>query len=118
MSLNLSPEYKEKVARILHAFVPEEKIVAFGSRVTGKAGKFSDLDLCIMNQERLNRATVAELRSVFDASFLPFEVDVVEWTCIGDAFKKAINEGHEIIQEAGQTIPLEKSTEQGSHAQT
>ena len=118
MSLDLNIQDMKKVSRILGAFVPEHKVVVFGSRVNGNAGKFSDLDLCIMNQSKLDRAVVAELRSIFDASFLPFEVDIVEWVVVGEAFKKAIIERHEVIQEAGQFIALDKPTEQGIHAQT
>ena len=49
-----------------------------GSRATGKARPFSDLDLLVTQPPKLNWAQRAALRDGFEASRLPFRVDVVE----------------------------------------
>ena len=46
--------------------------------MTGRARPFSDLDLLLERSPGLNWQQRAELRSRFDASDLPFCVDVVE----------------------------------------
>lgn len=118
MTLDLSAEDKNEIIKILRVFLPEVKIVAFGSRVTEKARPFSDLDLCIMHDKKIEVMRVAELRSVFEGSFLPFRVDVVEWVDLSAPFKKNIAENHVVIQEGNASPPSSLSAEQSSHAQT
>jgi uncharacterized protein len=48
---------------------------AFGSRVTGKCRKFSDLDLFI--KEPVTNLESFYINDVFEESYLPFTVDVV-----------------------------------------
>ena len=52
--------------------------LAFGSRATGRARPHSDLDLLLLDPPRLTWAQRADLRDAFEASELPFGVDVVE----------------------------------------
>jgi predicted nucleotidyltransferase len=53
-------------------------VSVFGSRATGRARPFSDLDLLVVQPERLSWAQRADLRDLFEARDLPFRVDVVE----------------------------------------
>jgi predicted nucleotidyltransferase len=75
---NLTPLELAGVREILHAVVPEAKCWVFGSRATGRARPFSDLDVLIDTPQRLNAKQRIELRDRFEASTLPFCVDVVE----------------------------------------
>lgn len=50
----------------------------FGSRAAGRARPFSDLDLLLVEPARLSWLQRADLRDQFEASDLPFRVDVVE----------------------------------------
>ena len=50
----------------------------FGSRATGRARPFSDLDLLFVQPARLTWLQRADLRDLFEASELPFRVDLVE----------------------------------------
>ena len=63
-----------------------------GSRVTGHAKPFSDLDLVVMGDEPLSLTTLAEIRDAFDESDLPFTVDIVEWATASAAFRRVIAE--------------------------
>jgi len=49
--LDLSADHLETVRRILACHVPGREVRAFGSRVTGRAWRYSDLDLLIMGSE-------------------------------------------------------------------
>jgi uncharacterized protein len=50
----------------------------FGSRATGHARPHSDLDILISSPKQLDWLTRADLTDAFEASALPFHVDVVE----------------------------------------
>lgn len=53
-------------------------VAVFGSRATGRARPFSDLDLLLIDPPRLSWRQRAGLCDAFEASELPFRVDLVE----------------------------------------
>jgi predicted nucleotidyltransferase len=96
--LDLTAEQLATVQSILCQHVPDREVQAFGSRVTGKAKPYSDLDLVIMGDIPLDFRTVAALKDTFAESDLPFRVDVVEWATTGDNFRAIIRERSETVQ--------------------
>ena len=54
------------------------KAWVFGSRATGRARPYSDLDILIPSPVPLDWRARADLQDAFEASNLPFRVDVVE----------------------------------------
>ena len=62
----------------------------FGSRATGKARRYSDLDLAIVGSGSLNLRTLGRLLMEFEESDLPFTVDVVDWNSASESFRKEI----------------------------
>nr|WP_194299177.1 nucleotidyltransferase domain-containing protein [Acetobacter sicerae] len=77
--------------RILNEIVPDREVRVFGSRVTGKAKPFSDLDLAIMGDEPLSLETRARLEEAFSESDLPWKVDVLDWKLAEIGFQKIIS---------------------------
>ena len=75
--LDLSPAQRREVSEILLRFVPEYQVMIFGSRVSGGAKPFSDLDLSIKSDKPLPLNRLSELKLAFTESNLPFRVDVV-----------------------------------------
>jgi len=61
---------------------------AFGSRVKGNPRRFSDLDICFMDNVPWNIR--AHLDEDFEESDLPFKVDVVAWESCSKDFQQAI----------------------------
>lgn len=53
------------------------KFYAYGSRVKGKAKKFSDLDLCIM--DNINYEVLFEIKEVLDESDVSIHIDIKRW---------------------------------------
>jgi len=94
--LDLSHEQLQIVRDILHRHVPSLTVWAFGSRATGTAKPFSDLDLAIITDKPLSLAVSAALAEEFSESDLPWKVDVVDWSTIADTFKKII-ERHKVV---------------------
>jgi len=75
---------------ILARHVPGREVRVFGSRATGRGRPFSDLDLALMGDERLDAVVRATLAESFAESDLRFLVDVVEWSTANDALRAAI----------------------------
>ncbi len=62
--------------------------LAFGSRATGRARRFADLDLCILSP--ISLAELGELRDAFDESDLPFVVDLCRWEELNATFRATV----------------------------
>ena len=89
--IDITPEERAIVLRILNEIVPDREVRAFGSRVTGKAKPFSDLDLAIMGDEPLPLETRAQLKEAFSESDLPWKVDLMDWALIDIEFQNIIS---------------------------
>lgn len=74
----LSPEQLCEVRQVIAQVIPGAQVWVFGSRVIGRARPFSDLDLMLTQPAKLDWAQRAALTDAFEASRLPFRVDVVE----------------------------------------
>jgi uncharacterized protein len=74
----LSTEQQQLVRQLIDATVPGARVSIFGSRATGQARPFSDLDLLFIDPPRLSWVQRAALRDAFEASALPFTVDLVD----------------------------------------
>ncbi len=96
--IDLNPSDLAKVRRILARWVPGREVRAFGSRVTGGARPYSDLDLVIMGLEPLDRDTVRRLEEAFEESDLPMRVDVLDWHRLSKAFQHAIGQAYDVVQ--------------------
>ncbi|MDX1920166.1 MAG: nucleotidyltransferase domain-containing protein [Candidatus Caenarcaniphilales bacterium] len=97
--LNLDKNFLQCILSILKIHVPGYKVWAFGSRVHGEGlKKFSDIDLVVINDERLDLKTLTTLKDAFSDSDLPFKVDIAEWTTLDEEFKKIILENYEVLQ--------------------
>lgn len=76
--LQLTPEQRRQVQTILKQHLPQVQAWVFGSRATGRARPFSDLDILLTLPTTLSWDQRAQLRDAFENSDLPFKVDVVE----------------------------------------
>ena len=96
--LDLSPEYLEMVKTILAQHFPECEVRAYGSRVTGNARKYSDLDISIVGEGKLDRRHLMDLRNAFDESDLPIRVDIHDWHNTSSSFQKIIEQRYVVIR--------------------
>lgn len=84
-------EHLELVKSILREFLPSNsKVFVFGSRVTGKAQPYSDLDLVIDAGRELTLNESAKLSDAFEESNLPYKIDCVDWHGLADDFRALI----------------------------
>lgn len=97
MTIDLTPEQLAWLRQILQEHLPETRVLAFGSRVTGTARPTSDLDLALVTDEALDLAAMASLREAFAESDLPMRVDLVDRSVISAGFWKLIQEQAERV---------------------
>lgn len=76
--IDCSEKDLEIVKKVILEVLPDVKVFAFGSRVNGKCGKFSDLDLALDSEMIIPLEKLAALREEFSESNLPFRVDLVD----------------------------------------
>ncbi len=96
--IKLTTHEKQLVKSILTKHLPHCTVWAFGSRVTGKAHPYSDLDLVVIGQTALAWQDIAALKTAFSESSLPFMVDVVDWHAISTEFQEIIQQHYVVMQ--------------------
>jgi predicted nucleotidyltransferase len=89
--IDMTAEHRRIVLDILETRLPAGTAIwAFGSRVTGRARRYSDLDLAIDAGRRLTIDETGMLREAFDECDLPYGVDLVDWRAISPEFRRLI----------------------------
>ncbi len=79
-------DYNTIVNIIASQVAKNSKIYAFGSRVSGSARQYSDLDLLVY----ASASDIFKLKIAFEESSLGFNVDVIDANTISPAFYKEI----------------------------
>lgn len=91
LPIDLRPDHRRLVLNVLRRHLPRSsKAWVFGSRATGRARRYSDLDLAIDAGRRLTLDEIARLREAFSDSDLPYKVDLVDWHDIDDRWRRVI----------------------------
>ena len=96
--VDVNPDQLAEIRRILSEHVPECEVRAFGSRITGHAKPWSDLDLVVVGPTVIHWNHMGKLAEAFQESELPFRVDVMDWNATSPAFQKVIEENYRVIQ--------------------
>ncbi len=89
--LDLAPKHLELLLTILRERIPNVRVYAYGSRVTGQARPFSDLDLALEGDAPIPSDRLALLREDLTESDLPMRVDLVDLQRITGPFKDVVN---------------------------
>ena len=95
--IDLASQRLSTVRRILRERVPDCEVRAFGSRVTGGARRYSDLDLAIIGDAPLGMTPLGLLQEAFKESDLPIRVDVIDWHETSDSFKEIVERDCEVL---------------------
>ena len=98
LSLDIGVAELAMVREILLRHVPNARVYVFGSRATGRAKKFSDLDLCLQSDRPLGLDVMSALAEDFSESDLPWKVDIVDWATIKPEFRKIIDQDKIVLE--------------------
>lgn len=96
--LQISEQELKIVQAILAEYLPNTPVWAFGSRVKGNSGRYSDLDLAIHTEKPLDFVQLAKLEQAFSDSDLAWKVDLLDWAATSESFKKIVTENYVVIQ--------------------
>jgi type I restriction enzyme, S subunit len=89
--IDISPEQLAIVQGILKAHLPKGTLAwAFGSRVTWTAKPFSDLDIALEGAAPLPPDVLIDLEEAFEASDLPWKVDVIDLNAVSPEFRAIV----------------------------
>lgn len=86
--------------QILASQVPWLEVWAFGSRVSGHAKPYSDLDLALITTQPLTLAQLADITDAFESSDMTIRVDVMDWANSSEAFRKIVACNKVVVQTA------------------
>jgi predicted nucleotidyltransferase len=90
-NIDVPTDHRQLVLDILRAHLPQStKAWVFGSRATGRARRYSDLDPAIDSGRQLTLDETARLSAAFSDSDLPYRVDFVDWRGIDDRWRRKI----------------------------
>ncbi len=99
-AIAVTPDQHETLLRFIRKYVPDVLVWAYGSRVTGKARRNSDLDLVLFAPKE-KRVAVGNLREALEESNLPFQVDLFCWWELPESFKAPIEAEHAVVWDPG-----------------
>lgn len=90
MSHGIDENSKRKIIAVISALIPEATIYLFGSRARGTQSQWSDIDIALDAGEKLSRYDIGEIKSMFEASSMPYRVDIVDFHTVSDDMQKSI----------------------------
>lgn len=90
--MDLDAVVKKEVLRHLKSLCPDAQILAFGSRVSGKSKKYSDLEICLKTRgNRIPFQTLEALDARFAESNIPLKIDIIDYHSVDEGFQKIID---------------------------
>ncbi len=86
----ISENPEKEIKNIIFQFLdPKEyQVFIFGSRVTGKAQKYSDYDVGIRGKKSLPSKIKVLIEEALEESDLPYKVDIIDFSLVSPNFKK------------------------------
>jgi type I restriction enzyme S subunit len=106
-AIDITEEQRKILVGLLHRYLPDVEVWAYGSRVKWTARPNSDLDLVAFAVPGLE-SQVAELKDALAESDLPFLVDLHAWDDIPKRFHEIIRKEYVVLQKRkGEPKPLE-----------
>ena len=99
--VDIRPDHLEIVQGILREHLPAGvRVWVFGSRANWTTKDSSDLDLALEGKGKLGQKLLGALKDAFEDSAVPYTVDVVDLSRIGDSFRQ-------IVESQSTPLPLD-----------
>lgn len=96
--INLEDQYFTVLKDIIRSYIPDSKVILYGSRTKNKCKIYSDIDIAVIGKNKLDEKLKRDMVEAFDESKLPYRVDIVDWFDLDDDFKKIILGNGSVIQ--------------------
>jgi predicted nucleotidyltransferase len=95
MIKNISSALLERVKSSVLEFLKDENItiILFGSRARGNFNRFSDIDIGIIPNDKLDNKKITLLKDSLENMNIPYAIDIVDLSKVSNTFKqKALKE--------------------------
>ena len=99
--LDLPRRYRDQIEALLREHVPGVEVWAYGSRVTGKSHKGSDLDLVLRGPDlkRIPGGQLMDLIEALEESNVPIIVQAHDWARLPERFHREIEREYVVLVE-------------------
>ena len=87
---NVDKATQEKIVSLIAALMPDVKIYLFGSRARQTHSEWSDIDLALDAGHVLPNVKVDEVKSVLEATNMPYKVDVLDFHSVSADMQASI----------------------------
>ena len=87
----LSETQLKKILSCIHLHLPEAHIFAFGSRITGKPRKYSDLDIALDAHAPIDLSVLTKIKNSLSETNIPILIDLIDYRSVADDFKAIID---------------------------
>ncbi len=106
--LDLSERHRRKIETLLHQYLPDVEVWAYGSRVSGRSHDGSDLDLVLRSPglKEIPIEQLANFKEAIQESTIPFLVEARDWARIPERFHREIKRNHVVLIGS---VPQEKT---------
>ena len=92
--LAINDDEKNIILEILSKNLPDANFWAFGSRINDTAKKYSDLDIAIIDHDKIPLNKITVLKDDLSQTDIPYIIDIVDYNRISDEFKNHITNSH------------------------
>ena len=90
MPQHITESQKKKIIALIHAIVPNAKIILFGSQARGTQAIESDIDLALDAGRRLTLSELGEVMGVLEGTNLPYSIDIVDMHAASESIKVSV----------------------------
>ncbi len=63
-------------------------VFLFGSRASGQASKYSDIDIGIMGKDEFSLKSIFKIKNILNEKDMPYKVDIVDFNRVDKSFKE------------------------------
>ena len=93
------------IKNILTKYLPKAKFILFGSRVNGNNQPYSDLDIAIKDNKKIDLVIISAIKEDFANSDLKFIVDISDYHRVSEEFKLFLD-SQQVFYKKSQNIPI------------
>jgi uncharacterized protein len=82
--------HMQVIFKSIKVHLPNAKVYAFGSRVSGTPRQYSDLDIALDNGQSIDISDIAKIKETLENTDLPIQVDMVDYHSISESFRAIV----------------------------
>lgn len=88
---NFTESYKAIIVPIIRKYLPDAKIILYGSRARGDFRNGSDIDIALDMGCKIERLTISKIVGDLEESRLPIDFDIVDLWSVSEDMQKEIS---------------------------